>query len=151
MRIAPLTTADLDVVDRELPLNRLDQHRRGGSTYLVAWEGRRPVGHGLIAWPAPELEDPTVPELQDVYVAPERRRQGIGAALTAAAEREAAHRGFDRLMVAVATDNTDARRLYERAGYVDAGFAPQRVHGSITIRGKPVFVDATLLYLVKRL
>ena len=37
-------------VDARLPLNRLDQWRTEGSTYLIAWDGDIPVGHAHIAW-----------------------------------------------------------------------------------------------------
>jgi hypothetical protein len=47
--------------------------------------------------------------------------------------------------------NDAARRLYEGLGYRHAGLKPQRIHGTILIRGKPVDVDDTLIYLVKDL
>src|SRR6185436_709538 len=103
-----------------------------------------PVAHAHLAWAETELG---VPELQDVFVAPERRREGHAAALTRAAERLAAANGHDRLSLGVGVDNAGARRLYAKLGYVDAGLAPKRVHGRILLRGAPFDVDDTLLYL----
>jgi GNAT superfamily N-acetyltransferase len=100
----------------------------------VAWEGGH-VG---------------VPEIQDMYVLPERRGRGIGAALVAAAERLADERGHARMSLSV-SESGEARRLYERLGYRDAGLPPLRVEGTILIRGEPLEVDDTLVYLVKPL
>jgi GNAT superfamily N-acetyltransferase len=140
--IRPLTDADLLLVDARLPLHRLDQP--GDGFYLVAWEDDEPVGHGYVA-----LADP--PELGDVFVLPRHRRRGIATALTAAAEREVAARGYDRLRLSYGVANDAARSVYEQAGYVDAGLPRKRVTGAITIRGEPVEVDDTLVYLEKRL
>ncbi len=67
------------------------------------------------------------PELQDVSVRQEHRRRGVAATLTAAAEREARAREFDRIRVGVSNDNEPAHALYRRCGYVDVGIAPRRV------------------------
>jgi len=49
------------------------------------------------------------------------QRRGIGTALIAAVEDEAKGLGFRGVWLAVAVDNTDARRLYERLGYLSDG------------------------------
>jgi GNAT superfamily N-acetyltransferase len=145
--IRELTGDDVALVDEHLPLSRLDTWREGGSTYLVAWAGSTPVAHAHVAWAGTELG---VPELQDVFVVPERRREGFAAELTRAAERLAAARGHDGVSLSVGVDNDAARRLYARLGYEDAGLAPKRVRGTILLRGEPFHVDDTLLYLVKQ-
>jgi GNAT superfamily N-acetyltransferase len=137
-----LTPDDLALVDEHLPLNRLE----AGGDYLVAWEGETPVGHAHVAWAGTELG---VPELQDVYVAPARRRQGIATALTRAAERLVAERGHERCSLSVGVANEAGRLLYDRLGYEDAGVPPKRVLGTILLRGRPLEVDDTLLYLVR--
>ncbi len=141
--IRPLADDELAAVDAVLPLSRLESVQ----TYLVAWDGDAPVGHAHVAWEGGHVE---APEIQDMYVLPERRGAGTGAALVDAAERLAAGRGFDRMSLSVG-EASPARRLYERLGYRDAGVAPVRVRGTIMIRGEPLEVDDTLLYLVKPL
>jgi ribosomal protein S18 acetylase RimI-like enzyme len=89
--------------------------------------------------------------VQDVFVPESHRRQGIGTALTQAAERLAAARGYERISLSFGIANDGARRLYERLGYSRAELEPQRVQGTIIIRGKPVAVDDTLIYLVKEI
>ena len=145
MEIRPLAADEVERVDAVLPLSRLD----AAQTYLVAWDGGEPVGHAHLAWAATHLG---LPEIQDVYVLPARRREGIATALTEAAEREARARGHDRISLSVSeAGNPAARRLYERLDYVDAGVDRVRVQGTITLRGAPFEVDDTLLYLVKML
>ncbi len=59
-------------------------------------------------------------------VLPERRREGIAAALMAGVERLAAEAGAERMELHVFTGNDAAIRFYERLGYertgVQAGF-----------------------------
>ena len=48
------------------------------------------------------------------------RRQGLGAAITAAACLEAAQRGISRVFLQVEADNAPARALYKRIGFRDS-------------------------------
>lgn len=147
--VTELGTEHVELVDSRLPLNRLDQHAVDGSTYLIAWNGEEPVGHAHLAWSGTHLR---LPEIQDMFVLPELRARGIGTALVRAAEQLARDRGWERISLSVSLDgNPAARRLYERLGYADAGVAPVRTVGVIELRGRPVHVDDTLLYLTKAL
>jgi GNAT superfamily N-acetyltransferase len=147
--ITELTPEDLPEVDGRLPLSRLDQHAAEGSTYLIAWEDDEPVGHAHIAWSGTHLG---LPEIQDVFVLPEHRRRGIASQLTEAAENEARRRGSDRISLSVSQgQNPEAKLLYEKLGYLDAGVEPVRVLGQIMLRGRPFDVDDTLVYLAKKL
>ena len=148
IQVRPLSEDEVAVADDALPLNRLDQWRRDGSTFLIAWDEGRPVGHAHVAWDGTKLG---APEIQDVYVAESARRRGVATALTHAAEAEALARGHDRLSLSVGTGNFAAQALYDRLGFADAGLEPERVHGTIMLRGEPFEVDDTLVYLVKRL
>lgn len=145
--VTALMPVDLERVDRHLPLNRLDQHLEGGSTYLVAWDGELPVGHALIAWRDTHLG---LPELQDVFVSPTHRRHGIATTLTRTAEETVRAHGQDRISLSVSqAGNPGARRLYAGLDYVDAGVAPVRVNGVIVLRGEPFHADDTLVYLAR--
>jgi GNAT superfamily N-acetyltransferase len=142
VEVRELASAEIGPVDAALPLSRLDV----AQTYLVAWQGDEPVGHAHIAWNGTRLG---VPEIQDVFVAADRRRRGVAARLMDAAERLAAERGHTRITVGHGIANEPARLLYERLGYRDAGLPPERVAGIILIRGREVPVDDTLIYLSK--
>jgi GNAT superfamily N-acetyltransferase len=140
IEIRPLAGQDDRALDR-LPFARLGQ-REG--EYLVAWDDADPVGHAHLDWGA------GVPELQDVYVAEDHRRRGVGTALSLAAERRAVERGHDRLALEVGEDSPAARALYDKLGYRATG-TTRRVKGTIMIRGGPLDVDDTLIAMVKSL
>jgi GNAT superfamily N-acetyltransferase len=147
--VTELEPGDVEEVDRHLPLNRLDQHVEERSTYLIAWENDHPVGHAHIAWNGTHLG---LPEVQDVFVLPEKRRHGIATQLTRAAEEQARARGWSTISLSVSEqDNAAASLLYAKLGYVDAGVDPVRVSGQIRLRGRPFDVDDTLVYLTKEL
>jgi GNAT superfamily N-acetyltransferase len=143
--IRELTDADLARADAALPLSRLDT----AQTYFIAWDDDAPVGHAHLAWRGTHLG---VPEVQDVFVVPARRRQGIATLLTRACEEAARERGHERISLSVSSEqNPGARRLYEILGYRDADVAPVRVKATIMLRGARFAVDDTLLYLEKAL
>lgn len=139
--IRALAPEETERVGNVLGLARLN---RGDGFYLVAWERGEPLGHAHLA-----LTDP--PELQDVSVREAYRRRGIAAALTAAAEREARERGYDRLRVTVSAENAPAHALYRGLGYMDTDAPPKRVQRTVLIRTGPIDVDDTLLTWEKRL
>jgi GNAT superfamily N-acetyltransferase len=144
--VSELDEREFARVDEALPLSRFTGWG-AESTYLVGWDGDIPVGHVYVAWEETELE---VPELQDLYVLPDRRGEGLGTALTEAGERLVADRGHEHCSVSVSETNEAARRLFERLGYLRAPIPPKRIRGTITIRGEPFDVDDTLLYFTKR-
>jgi GNAT superfamily N-acetyltransferase len=147
--VRQLRPEEVAAVDRRLPLSRLRQPAEDGSTYLIAWDDDEPVGHVHIAWNGTHM---ALPEIQDLFVLPERRRRGIATELTRSAEAEARSRGWGSISLSVSRDgNRQARRLYEQLGYLDAGLEPVRVSGEIMLRGRPLHVDDTLVYLTKSL
>lgn len=54
--------------------------------------------------------------LEDVYVTPSHRRRGVGKALLAEAQQEAARRGCVRVAWAVLDWNVDAQKMYDALG-----------------------------------
>ncbi len=61
--------------------------------------------------------DDEVIELLDLFVPEEKRRTGIGSALTEEACAFAATMGFKKVQLHVAHMNWGARRIYERLGF----------------------------------
>src|SRR4029453_10236289 len=111
------------------------------------WGRDQPVRPAHIAWAGTPLG---VPEIQDVFVLPERRREGIAARLTDAPEQEGRTGGWERISPRGSRDGSvAARNLYEKLGYADAGVDPVRVLGVITVRGRPLEVDDPLGSLPK--
>jgi GNAT superfamily N-acetyltransferase len=133
VEIAECRAEDVEVLEGVDPTgaNRWHAHKyqrqvAGLSTYLVAWEGGRPVGHGEIRWdgcasPTVQRAVPDCPELNGLLVyRDEDRGRGIGTALILAAVDRAVARPCPRIGLGVGADNPSAARLYERLGFVAA-------------------------------
>ena len=83
---------------------------------LIAEDSGEPVGFALFFHNfSTFLAQPGI-YLEDLFVVPARRGQGIGQALLKALARTAAERGCGRLEWAVLDWNRDAIRFYERLG-----------------------------------
>ncbi|MFC7079977.1 GNAT family N-acetyltransferase [Halorussus caseinilyticus] len=67
-------------------------------------------------------QDATRGFVQNIYVVPDRRDEGVGSELLGAAETKLVDDGADTLALEMMADNRDARRFYRRHGY-----APHRV------------------------
>lgn len=61
------------------------------------------------------------PEMRNLLVYPEHRRQGLGIALSRFLERAAAEQGFDEIQLAVDPDNPAAIPLYINLDYSPTG------------------------------
>ena len=57
--------------------------------------------------------------LEELYVTPERRGQGLGRALMERAMEFARERGATRMDLGTSTDDTAARALYEKLGFTN--------------------------------
>lgn len=78
---------------------RLQAHlqRTALPTTFVAWSGDAPVGCASLVANDMTVLPEWIPWLASVYVQPEYRRRGIGAALVERVAAEAAHLGYPRL------------------------------------------------------
>lgn len=74
-----------------------------------------------LAWAKEDGDDATIVNLFQMWVAPEARGQGVAGALLDEAVRWATARGAQAMQLGVTCTNADALRLYERAGFVEAG------------------------------
>ena len=155
MNVRPLERDELETVIDHLTARppekhreRLEQQERGELVYFVAWDEGTAVGTGLLRWRGRV----GYPQLEDLWVLPERRNDGIGSAILDAVEQAAAESGADRLGLAVAVENAGARRLYSRRGYVATEQAPFLLsYTAWGDDGVPQPVNELSLYLVRRL
>jgi GNAT superfamily N-acetyltransferase len=68
--------------------------------------------------------------VQDLYLAPDRRSQGLGRRLLRAVRAQAAGWGADHLLLMVDQSNTEARSFYDRMGFRPmAAYAPLLLDG----------------------
>lgn len=88
-----------------------------GDTVVVAREG------GVVGFAMFTVETGTFEQdclrgiIENLYVVPGRRGEGIGSALLATAEARLRERGVDTVALEVMTDNERAREFYRRQGY----------------------------------
>ena len=85
---------------------------------LIAELDGEPAG---LAWARVDADVPAIVHLYQMWVAPERRKQGVGRALLDAAVSWARTTGADTLALDVTIGNDAARTLYERAGFRPVG------------------------------
>jgi putative acetyltransferase len=88
-------------------------------SFLGAWQGDRLVGCGAVRAMPPEAETAgrAYGEVKRMYVDPALRGQRIAARLLAALEDAAREQGLSAALLETGRDQTEAVRLYERAGY----------------------------------
>jgi ribosomal-protein-alanine N-acetyltransferase len=112
-RILEIETASFgkEAYDRKLFAEYL---RKCGDLFLGAWKGRRLCGYMLTRKSA---ESPRA-ELISVAVDPAYRGEGVGDALMKSTLRRLAHRHTLRLSLMVKVTNTEARRFYEKYGFI---------------------------------
>ena len=99
-----------------------------GTFGWIALDGPHPAGFVLCRVAADEVE------ILSVGVIPDRRGEGSGRRLLAAALDGAVARGAKAMALEVAADNAAARALYDGAGFVKVGARPryyQRHNGPV--------------------
>jgi GNAT superfamily N-acetyltransferase len=73
-----------------------------------------------------------MPYVEELYVVPERRGQGLGRALLEAAMELARGRGAAHIDLGTSEDDVAARALYESAGFTNREGGPQGPRCSTT-------------------
>ena len=91
-----------------------------GDDVVAVLIGEPAVGVALLTFRPNVWYDGPVALLDELYVAPQHRGQGLGSVLLAAAEGVTRERGGELLEINVDGDDVDARRFYERYGYANS-------------------------------
>ncbi len=95
-----------------------------GEDFAVLLGGSEPRGLVVLRF-RPSIWTPGLEcYVAELYVEPEHRRQGLGLALMNAALAAARAQGADYVEVATSEDDTGARALYERLGFVNREHGP---------------------------
>lgn len=124
--IAALLTsfnAEFDTWSPSLPdlERRLEVMLAGASAYVVLVPAghREADGFALVTLrPSPYYEGP-IATVDEMYVRPEQRGQGLGGELMALLLRLAHDRGCGEVQINVDEDDVRARRFYERHGFTN--------------------------------
>jgi ribosomal protein S18 acetylase RimI-like enzyme len=90
---------------------------REEATFLLAGDG--PDGVAEIRFRPSIMTGALDAYLEELYVAPAKRGQGLGRALLEAAMDTARQRGAAHMDVGTSADDTAARALYESAGFTN--------------------------------
>lgn len=108
----------------ELAAERADPLLENGQiVVLLAGEG--PEGFALLRFAASLYTGATDAYLEELYVTPERRGQGIGRALLEAAMELARERGAKHFDLTTSEGDTEAISLYESAGFTNREGSPE--------------------------
>lgn len=125
LSLRPTTPADAPVFHVVMMAAGMDPRSSWSRTRVedVAWSLGQ--GGGFLAWRGSEAvgcvgwrpDGPHTLTLNKLATRPERRGQGIGAALVHAVEEVADRDGYGRILLAVSQYNLAVRPFYERLGY----------------------------------
>jgi ribosomal protein S18 acetylase RimI-like enzyme len=96
--------------------------RTGDTAILIG--GDAPDGLAVLRFREAIWEEALECYVAELYVAPARRRQGLGRALMEAAMELGRERGATHMDLGTGEDDTAARRLYEALGFDNRGGRP---------------------------
>jgi ribosomal protein S18 acetylase RimI-like enzyme len=133
-RVRRATAADAEAVARllyrfnteydeyvpEVPVltKRISEHIANDySTFFLGGEG--PDGFASVRFRPSLISGALDAYLEELYVVPARRGEGLGRALLEAVMEEAGERGADHIDLGTSEDDTAARGLYESAGFTN--------------------------------
>jgi|SRR5689334_14222832 len=83
---------------------------------IGAWRGDELLGYACLYWTFTSLVPAEMVLMNDLYVAPEARGEGIGRSLIEASAKIARERGANHLQWVTAPDNATAQHLYDTTG-----------------------------------
>ncbi|MCS6919666.1 MAG: GNAT family N-acetyltransferase [Fimbriimonadales bacterium] len=106
------------VVATEADLARALFGERPVAEAALAWQGEQAVGYVLFYPVFSSFRGRAALYLEDVYVTPEARGQGVGRAFMSYLARIATQRGYDRIEWSVLEWNTPAIEFYKKLGAV---------------------------------
>lgn len=127
---------------------------QGGLVLLIATQDTHYLGHLKIAWQPDysHFRAQNIPEIQDLNVRPDARRQGIATQLLDDAEKRIQMRS-DKVGIGFGlyADYGAAQRLYIKRGYIPDGHGVFYHHEPVEAGASVPVDDDLVLYLVKHL
>jgi ribosomal protein S18 acetylase RimI-like enzyme len=102
---------------------------RRGERFIAEDDAGRLAGYMILGEITPIFSPHPVGFVYDIWVAPDRRRSGLGRFLVEEAERWAHAKGYAKIKLEVGSANAPAQALYR-----GAGFRPERLYMAKTLR-----------------
>lgn len=106
-------------IDEPDVLERRYRKQLGSGEVTVLFAGDGPDGFAQLRYKGQIYSDAPTAYLEELYVAPERRGEGLGRALLEAAMEAAREHGADHMDLGTSEADTEARGLYEGAGFTN--------------------------------
>ncbi len=106
-------------IDEPETLERRYREQLESGDVVVILGGDGPDGFAQLRYRNQVYSDAPAASLEELYVAPPKRGQGLGRALMQAAIEEARSHGADHIDLGTSTDDTAARGLYESLGFTN--------------------------------
>jgi len=133
----------------------LEEQSSGVRSVLVARDNGKFCGYVTIKWISdyPFFTENNIPEIADLNVLPDYRKQGIGTKLIEACELAAREQGrvLIGLGVGLTADYGSAQRLYIHLGYVPDGKGLRYKNIAVKYNENVKADDDLVIYLTKRL
>jgi ribosomal protein S18 acetylase RimI-like enzyme len=111
--------------------DRLGMQISGTCDYFIIYYKSIPVGHAFMKWTGIEKtvipqKPEKCPDLEDLFVIPKLRSQGLGSLMIEYCIKLAREKGFKKIGLGVAIENVKAQKLYESFNFVDSGILPYK-------------------------
>jgi GNAT superfamily N-acetyltransferase len=97
------------------------RHRERGACWL-AMQDDQPIGYLLAVYVFSLEHGGTMAEIDELFVVPEQRSNGVGVALLREAEREMQRAGLVRVQLQLSPGNRRAKLFYEQNGFQLRGY-----------------------------
>jgi GNAT superfamily N-acetyltransferase len=97
------------------------RHRERGACWL-AMKDDQPIGYLLAVYVFSLEHGGTMAEIDELFVVPEQRSNGVGVALLREAEREMQRAGLVRVQLQLSPGNRRAKLFYEQNGFQLRGY-----------------------------
>jgi ribosomal protein S18 acetylase RimI-like enzyme len=107
----------------EILSRRIREHISDDLSYFIL-AGDRPDGFAQVTIAPTLFSDKGEAYLYELYVKPDKRRQGLGRALLNRAMDEARARGLEHISLTTSMGDDEARALYESSGFTNKEGGP---------------------------
>lgn len=114
------------------------EQEAGNIVFASAWRDHQLLGTVVL-----DFRSDDAPELKHLFVHAAFRGVGAGTAMCGWVETQAARRGFGKLYLGVGVDNSGARRLYQRLGFIFAGRSTSTTYRYVDQDGRKQWATET--------